>query len=174
MSAASFADYAFDSSVSDPIEADDAKKPLHDALSTLARYIPAEGLALYVAVGAFASTLPGLVIVGLASAIVLTGLIVFLKWRDARYTQGESKPSRWRLVLLMSVILATLLIYVSALPGNPITSGIESGTIIGGVATIVAASFLTVLGPRLKIEPSPGGGKPEEVLGGPGKGKNGE
>ena len=128
------------------------RNPVLDALAALARYIPAEGLGLYVAIGAFAAAIPWLVVVGFVAALALTALIVILKWVDARKALAERKPGPGRLVLTLAIILVALTIYVAALPGNPVTGGLEDGTIIGGVAVLIAAAFLSTLGPRIGLE----------------------
>lgn len=151
MSALSYADRAFYPPTVRPLAS--PPNPILDALAALARYIPAEGLALYVAVAAFAGDISWLVIVGLAAAIALTALIMILKWVDARLSlPQDERPGRGNLALALLVILAALVVYVSALAGNPITSGIAGGTVIGGVAVLILAAFLSILGPRIGLE----------------------
>lgn len=129
------------------------QNPVLDALASLARYIPAEGLALYIAVAAFARDVQWLVVLGVIAAVALTTLIVVLRWLDARVALPEAeRPSGGRLALTLIVILLALLIYVSALAGNPITSGMPGGTTVGGVAVLIAAAFLSTLGERLGLE----------------------
>ena len=129
------------------------QRPVLDALASLARYIPAEGLALYIAVAAFAGDTPWLVVGGLIFAVALTSLIIVLTWVDARAVLArDERPGIGRLLLTLLVIVAALVIYVSALADNPITSGLPGGTTAGGVAVLVAAAFLSIVGPRLGLE----------------------
>lgn len=151
MSAVSFAERAFYPPATRQLGG--PQSPVLDALASLARYIPAEGLALYIAVAAFAGEVPWLVTVGLVAALALTALIVVLTWVDARAALPEAdRPGVGRLLLTLIVIVAALMIYISALAGNPITSGIPNGTTAGGVAVLIAAAFLSTLGGRLGLE----------------------
>lgn len=151
MSALSYADRAFYPATAQPLAG--PPNPILDALAALARYIPAEGLALYIAVAAFAAQIPWLVAIGFGAAVALTALIIVLKWADARASLPvEDRPGGGRLALTLVVILVALAIYVSALPGNPITSGFPNGTVVGGVAVLIAAAFLSILGPRIGLE----------------------
>tara|TARA_R110002020_G_scaffold14291_10_gene50739 strand:+ start:5426 stop:5890 length:465 start_codon:yes stop_codon:yes gene_type:complete len=151
MSAFSYADRAFYPPPVQPFTS--PPNPILDALAALARYIPAEGLALYIAIAAFAAQIPWLVVVGLIAALALTALIVIVKWADARSNLPESeRPSGRMLALTLVVILVALVIYVSALAGNPVTSGFPNGTVVGGVAVLIAAAFLSILGPRMGLE----------------------
>ncbi len=124
---------------------------VQDALKDVSRYIPSEGLALYIGVAAFAAAIRGAVWVGFVASVVLSVLIVYFHWADER---TRSAPHAGRLAVAIAVVLVSQVAYIAALPANPLTGALPNGTLWGGVAVFVLAAFLGVLAPRLGIAPA--------------------
>ena len=132
-----------------------SSNPVLDALSAIARYIPAEGLGLYVAVAAFTQGSYEYTALAFGAALLLNGLVTGFTWSDSRKkapvpNSGKPKATVARLILTELVLGILLSVYVSALPLNPL---IASGdTRLGGVLVIVVGAFATFLCPRIGLE----------------------
>lgn len=122
-----------------------------DGLRALARYIPAEGLALYIAMVALIGVeMPGPA-VSLAAGALLNIIAIVLRWNEFRAAAtGADKPTG--IALAFALILATflLVVYVSALPGNPVTGGSEVALRYAGGAVLFFAALLTLIAKPLE------------------------
>lgn len=150
-----------------------------DALRRLAEYIPAEGLGIYITGVALvavrtivAEGVEQVVIDTVSAAVVLliaalfNALVIWKRWADARKASGDkNKPTKGALWFGIGLATVLLAIYVSTLPGNPITGRWQIAMLWAGFAAVVAAGAVTVWGDELKNWVGTWGqGKPPRVL----------
>lgn len=135
------------------------------SLGAIARYLPSEGIALYVAARSLLSPIDAFwpSWVGLGLAVALNVVIVATTYTKASTARGTFQKRRLRVQLASTVTLT--ITYVFALVGNPLDLVVDwpFTLLVTGLLALVAASVLPILAPRIGLRefeqsPRPGPG----------------
>jgi hypothetical protein len=126
-----------------------------EALGAIARYLPAEGVGLYIAGRSIFSPIPGVwpAILALVAGLGLNALVVATTYSKAAKAAGNFSKGRLAIQLVSTLLLTT--VYVAALVGNPVDLlwTWQYDLLVTGFIALVVAAFLPRIAPGIGLVP---------------------
>jgi hypothetical protein len=126
-----------------------------NALSTVATYIPSEGIALYIAILALgvAAKVDGWNWVALWAGLGANGLIFSLRFVQVSQKNNVAVDVP-RLFYLLIVTGSLTAVYISAIAGNPFEKFSPNSSLISGTLVLVLAFLVPLLAPVIGLDKS--------------------